>query len=1001
MRIVCQKCSAAYAIDDKLLTPKGIRAQCPRCRHLQLVKNDAPAALPPSPAFAAVAAAPPLPPPPSAPPIGPPLAPKPVGVAPKDDMFFDFSALPTQATTSGGPSPAPAPALPAPPVAPQAASWMSPAAPAPPASLVVPVKPPASSTPWPAPPGPGDDLLDFSDIAVPPEPKTSPRSLAPLPAALARGGPTPAPSNPKPLAPVAPAPVPAPKSSAPFDFSADFSFGEPPPPPPPANGGREPSIATRPSRPAPNPAAAAPVVAPAAVKCKSCGKDLTDPFDQALGICDDCRSGAGNALSLDGSLGKPGAQMLGRLTPQPTPAVSAPDPSTATTEPTPELAAPKAKVKKLGRQVQSAYRDDDSAEGGAGKVVVIAVLAVAVIGGVGAFLYIKKPWVKPPPKLAQKLPITAARPIDAMVTQWKQSYGEGLTGSAAEHLAAGEEKLAPDTPRAYLEAEEEFKKALVLDKSNDRAIAGWALALAFGRGAKVDPETLKMAEAMLVAAEQRGGDARVYVAHAHLMLVRGSNLNDLKIQAERGLSSPSDKDKALGYLALSQAYLNQNTKLAEENLREAVKADPKLKRAYVAQVRLMVSMGDYRSAALTLEKRLESDPDQWEATDALAKLYIDMGDVPAAKRTYSRALQAAPDNPRVKLALGVIAYQHEGDLLAAADRLDALFAEKDKLEQGLKVELLGHRSALKRLLNDLGAATVAADEAIALKSDDVNARLQKLFVCLAQGNVADARAQVPFIKLDDAALETMVEARVLLAEEKPQDALAKLTRVIEADPRRVDGTILAGAAAVKAHQESKGWELVLAKALRSDPLQSGPRPAMAAYFTRAADFIAPARGLFAKLAKEKDDPNPRYAEGAMAWHAGDIAAADAAFGEVLSADPTNALAFSFRAMVAIKKRDYANAMKLATKAVGNDRTLGLAHYTLGSAQFLTGKVELARKTLREATERDPRLQCAKARLAEADIKVKKLAEAKAALLLILSADPSYSEAKRVLYGMPQ
>ena len=40
MRIVCQKCSAAYAIDDKLVTPKGIRAQCPRCRHLQLVKSS-------------------------------------------------------------------------------------------------------------------------------------------------------------------------------------------------------------------------------------------------------------------------------------------------------------------------------------------------------------------------------------------------------------------------------------------------------------------------------------------------------------------------------------------------------------------------------------------------------------------------------------------------------------------------------------------------------------------------------------------------------------------------------------------------------------------------------------------------------------------------------------------------------------------------------------------------------------------------------------------------
>src|SRR5437879_4681739 len=46
MRIVCQKCAAAYAIDDRQVTAKGVRAQCPRCRHLQLVKRDDAAAAP-------------------------------------------------------------------------------------------------------------------------------------------------------------------------------------------------------------------------------------------------------------------------------------------------------------------------------------------------------------------------------------------------------------------------------------------------------------------------------------------------------------------------------------------------------------------------------------------------------------------------------------------------------------------------------------------------------------------------------------------------------------------------------------------------------------------------------------------------------------------------------------------------------------------------------------------------------------------------------------------
>ncbi|HEX4622199.1 MAG TPA: zinc-ribbon domain-containing protein, partial [Myxococcaceae bacterium] len=41
MRIVCQRCAAAYAIEDRLIGPKGVRAQCPRCRNLQLVHREA------------------------------------------------------------------------------------------------------------------------------------------------------------------------------------------------------------------------------------------------------------------------------------------------------------------------------------------------------------------------------------------------------------------------------------------------------------------------------------------------------------------------------------------------------------------------------------------------------------------------------------------------------------------------------------------------------------------------------------------------------------------------------------------------------------------------------------------------------------------------------------------------------------------------------------------------------------------------------------------------
>src|SRR5687768_1570226 len=43
MRIVCEKCSATYTIEDKLIPAKGARIQCRRCKHQQRVEPPRPA----------------------------------------------------------------------------------------------------------------------------------------------------------------------------------------------------------------------------------------------------------------------------------------------------------------------------------------------------------------------------------------------------------------------------------------------------------------------------------------------------------------------------------------------------------------------------------------------------------------------------------------------------------------------------------------------------------------------------------------------------------------------------------------------------------------------------------------------------------------------------------------------------------------------------------------------------------------------------------------------
>ena len=46
MRIDCEQCSAAFTIDDGLITDRGVRAQCPKCGHQKVVKKTASATSP-------------------------------------------------------------------------------------------------------------------------------------------------------------------------------------------------------------------------------------------------------------------------------------------------------------------------------------------------------------------------------------------------------------------------------------------------------------------------------------------------------------------------------------------------------------------------------------------------------------------------------------------------------------------------------------------------------------------------------------------------------------------------------------------------------------------------------------------------------------------------------------------------------------------------------------------------------------------------------------------
>lgn len=836
-------------------------------------------------------------------------------------------------------------------------------------------------------PAPPPEMDPFMPTAPPGSPFGDPNGSKPMDfGELDFGGPPPpAPSGRASAPPPAAAPAPA---DDPFDFAEPPPKAPPAPPPPAAPSRPKPA-------PAPAPAAAASVEA-SVIRCRTCNKEITDPFDQALGVCDDCR-----AAEQEKSAAEPKqdprrddvpATPLARLSAPSMPAVAA-----ATDESKAEV-KPAASAPRRQAMVQTAMRD--GAAGGNGRLVGIG-LGVAALLGLGVFLMIKKPWASKPPPLAQRAPSGATRPIERAADEWRLKYDD-LKGTSADHLAAGELNLGKDTSAGYLDAEEDFQKALVLDKSSDRAIAGWALALAFGRGSQMDDEMANLADALLKSAEQRGGTGIVYTAHAHLMLARNGNANDIKVMAERGADSPNPHDRALAWLALGQMNTSKNPQYAANNFAEALKLEPTLKRAYLAQAHLNLSLGRYSEAIAGLNKRIELDPAQWDASDALARLYVDIGEVAKAKALYASVQQADPLSFRARLALAVLAYQHENQLDSAQAQLAAIVADEDKLEARQLVEALGHFAAVKRLNGDLAGAIEAAEKGIGLKSEDPHVNLQRFFAALDEGKPPEARAQWDFVKgrLGDAALEKTLEGRLLFAEGKFTEALQAATAAWEKDARRTDALLLGAAAAARAKNEGKAWELSLKRGLKADPLYGAPRPSMARLYVRPADVLRAAKGSFELLSKEAEDPNPPMAEGLLAWHSGDWAAAEREFSRVVSYDTANGNGFAFKSLLALRRKENAQAVKLAAKAIDAERQLGLAHAAHGLALAAANQPDLAKRSLQKAFELEPKLLLPKVRFAEIEAKQKKIEDARKTLTVVLLADPTYAEAKRVLHTLP-
>ncbi|QRN94002.1 zinc-ribbon domain-containing protein [Archangium violaceum] len=1128
MRITCQKCAAAYAIDDRVITPKGVRAQCPRCRHLQLVKReDAPAqpdvasAPVPKPAAAPVAK-------PSAPVAKPAAAPKPAAPVAKPAAAPSAAARPATPSASltdelfgdlGDLEPAPDPNVDAADsLMDDLASIGSPPSPAlskdalfgdladltqsSPSNPTYPILESKPATPGYA--IPSGDLL-FDEIAPPPPPVAAPqpKPAAPVQARPAAPAPQPKPATPafsvpsddalfdfnsppgfdapppapqpKPAAPVqarpaapqpkpaAPAPLPEPADDGIFDFNAPPGFSAPPSAqaapalPEPADDGifdfnappgfntppaaAAPAAAaapegdplldffgTPPSQPqaAPAPARAqAPVAAPAATPkaCRECGKSLVDPFDQALGACEDCRQRLQKStaapvsevrsvevLDLPPMSGDVSGSMPASLPPEP-------GSGARSSASAPMLSAePRSSARAGAQRPVTAGVAVTASSGGRGGLVAALVVLLLLGGGGAAYMFV--PQVKElvggksggsgASSKQSSQPEGAPLPpaVEAVLPRWRLMFVDASGGDSKQLLSEGQTLLDKDQRLAYSRAAESFQRALLLDPRNDSAIGGYVQAISLGLGSGMDDTTFEEARSLIEAAEGRASrDANLLVAHANLLLARSresENLEQARKLAEEVLAGSGEgvvAQKAEAHLVLGRVFLTSSRELANQHFDSALAIASDLHRVHYYRALADETAGDYPLAIDRLQKRLEQDPDHWETRSTLARIYLEVGETEKARQLYEARLKSSPGDFHALLAIAVMRYQVEGGVPGALGALRGLLRNRDKYEPGEVAELLLHLSAVERVSRNLEASAKAARESQELVKNNPAANLQLFLVSVARKDAAAAAGHLATLKghLDDPALEKMLEGRLRLLERKPAEALAVLLESARLDPRRADAMLLAGVAAAQDGRRDEAFR-VLAQVLQADPLRLAPRPVLTTFYMRSEDLLEGLEGSIVAIARGDDDLLPHLYEGLLRFHQGDNAAAEKMLKKVAEVDSNNAPSFAYRTLIAMERKDMKAAKNHAAHAVAGGRQVAIAHLVQGLVMIESKQVEPAKRSLREAVTLSPKLYAAAVKLAELEAATSRN-DVRARLVRLLGLDPSYLPAKRVLYQL--
>jgi cellulose synthase operon protein C len=697
----------------------------------------------------------------------------------------------------------------------------------------------------------------------------------------------------------------------------------------------------------PAPKRAKPAAAAREGSCSICGKLLDDPFDAAIGTCEDCRAKARQTdrpeSRNDSAPSRRTPAGLARGDRTPVPRVS-PDKRARAMSGVPQrFTASDQPGTAAGGHVPSVLT---TIGGNSWLIILVTTLVVlgiaaAVVAIRPAFLFVAKTNLPP-----------MSEAVSRRLPGWKLAL-VGVSGSAEEHMAEARRQFLLDRPDAYRTAEDECKKAIVLNPFDPNAVAGLVEAFAVGRGPRAEKaQRSEFVDLITAAIRLAPNSSLVHRAYANLLLLddSGDAREAAAREAEQAVALAKPGEIAEARLALGRVRLRTSAELANEQFEQALAKDPSLKRAIFYHGLAAFYAGHYAQAVSDLEKRLAQDPGQAEALAALGHLYVAVGDTASARKIWQRFAAQHPGRPEPLIETAIVDYQIDGRVSEAEASLQKLRRDIEQFEDEDKLRILLHSSAVARLRGDRRNAEKLARDALKIR-DFAPAHFQLLLLALDREDATAAASELALVRgaVQDAGRVYELEARIGVLAKRYKEALASYAKAGKENPARVAYALGGGATAGRLGDSNLALSAAR-PALDVDPSATRAKHDADEYYEDSRAPLRVSIGGFAAMKNANESADIVAYSGILRYALGDVDAAAKSVREALGRDAASLPALLYAAQIALDRKSWSEALKYAESAAATDRDSPLAYFLQGAALEGQGKMEASRRMYVRATE---------------------------------------------------